>query len=248
MFSIDSFLELEKATIDKTRKELPGIAGTYPQIIDALLRIPQLILHRDPDLELKENTAFYYIHYLQAPSTTRVVFQCFETGHYLEALILMRHLLEAFIQMRYFRRHPQGLVQHVISKKRVSFRTMFDEFSPGYYQKYYGQQFSEAAHGMGMKFALRTIGEISPDGGSFHLGTRYNVDKATYVINNLTAIISGYFNQIDELLPGNRIGNENEFSDRFDGLRGWLNRALDELEKSKIGEIEVFDHYRRLFR
>jgi hypothetical protein len=46
--------------------------------------------------------------------------------------------------MRYFRRHLDRFEGHVAGRQRVTFKTMFDDLSPGFYGKYYGQRFSEA--------------------------------------------------------------------------------------------------------
>lgn len=54
----------------------------------------------------------------------------------------MRHLLEAFVQMRYLRRHLDRFEGHVAGRQRVTFKTMFDDLSPGFYGKYYGQRLS----------------------------------------------------------------------------------------------------------
>jgi hypothetical protein len=246
VYRLDQFKGSEVQTTKITLQKLAGVASAYPKIIDMLLIIPQLVPHHDSDIE--EHTFFFFAHYLQAPSTTSCIYNCFVTGNYLESIILMRHLLEAFIQMRYFRRHLDSLGEHVRNEKRILFKTMFDEFSPGYYKNYYGQQFSEAAHGVVFKALIRTDGELKQDGGKAVLGNRYDEKYASYVINNLTAILSGYFNRIDELLPRNRIKKDPEIARQFDGLKSWMNSAIEKLEEFKIGPGEAFKHFKLLFK
>ena len=82
---------------------------------------------------------------------------------------------------------------------------MFEEFSPGYYSKYYGQLLSEAAHGMAHKMIMRTYGELEQGGGNRVVGNWYNEKAAITVINALAAVVSGYFNYVDIFLPRNQL-------------------------------------------
>ncbi len=238
----------EQAVRDEVSRTLGGVADAYPKIIEVLLSIPQLLVRKDRDTELREHAYYFSTQYLQTPFTVRCVYDCFEKGYFLEALILMRHLLEAFVQMRYFRRHLNQLDAHITSDKRISFKRMFDEFVPGFYSKYYGKQVSEAAHGIAFKFFFRLQGPLTPYGGAALLGNRFDVSFATYIINNLNAIVSGYFNKLDELLPWNLVRDKPRNRNRFDKARAWLNSSLDKLEQTKTEPSEVFEHYRRLFR
>ena len=78
---------------------------------------------------------------------------------------------------------------------------MFDEFSPGFYKRYYSNLLSEAAHGMGLKYIMRAVGTAEYTEGQLVIGNRYDENHATLVINTMTAVLSGYFNLIDSFLP-----------------------------------------------
>lgn len=248
MYGLTNLLASEAATIQKTRAELPGVAGTYPHIMEMLIAIPQLIEHGLPQEDLAEETSFFFAHYLQLHATTRCAYNCYESGYYLEAIILVRNLIEAFIQMRYLRNHIDKVDDHVTQTRRIQFKVMFDEFSPGFYNKYYGQLFSESAHGMANKLILRTIGDLSVDGGTLAIGNRYEEKYASLVTNNLIAVLSGYFNFVDVFLPRNSIRKDEAIYRQFQGLRNGLNNAMQVLEDSKTEPQEVFKHFRALFR
>ena len=106
---------------------------------------------------------------------------------------------------------------------------MFETFSPGYYEQYYGQFLSEAAHGIAYKLLMRTYGPVQQDGGRLVLGNHFDSGIATLIINGLTAVLSGYFNFVNEMLPRNLIAANLEVSSKFEGLKGWLNHAIEAL-------------------
>jgi hypothetical protein len=247
MYSMQNFLASEAQTVAETKQQVPGVVGTYPRIIEMLLMLPQFMDRSRPDLDRAESTFYFYSHYMQAHATATCTYRCFEAGYYLEATILTRHLVEAFIQMRYLKNHLDLLEDHVIGKERVSFRKMFDAFSPGYYKDYYAQFLSEATHGVSYKMLMRTIGPVRQDGGTIVIGNHFDTGIATLIISGLTGVIAGYFNFLAKFLPRNTIASEPSVASHFDGLKRWLNGAITEFASSGTEPKDLYQHYLRLF-
>ena len=74
------------------------------------------------------------------PYSFRAVSALAYRGYNPEGYVVLRHILEVFVQLRYFSIHRDLLRPHLEAKSakgRVKFKTMFEEFSPGYYDDYY---------------------------------------------------------------------------------------------------------------
>ena len=130
-----------------------------------------------------------------------------ERGYYHEANILSRNLLEVFVKMRYFQKHPDKLAEEhrnnskpeTRGKAYIKFSTMFNEVLPGYYERY-KWMFSEPAHGgvgaLLFKAEIRSATDVEVDRGVI-----YDEDNATRILNGLNVYLLGYIRFYKHLYP-----------------------------------------------
>src|SRR5215213_11095444 len=120
-------------------------------IIDVMLMLPYFNGTLEPINIDRGNWQHYCVgQYAQSSYTFMSAYHLWRKAYYLETSILLRHLLEVFVQMRYFEKHPESLLKHMTGRSqndRVRFVKMFDELSPGSYKPIYSEVFSTYAHG-----------------------------------------------------------------------------------------------------
>lgn len=108
-------------------------------------------------------------------------------GYYFEAHLLNRSLVEVLAKMMYFHRHPDKLknFESLAEKKKASitFKTMFDEVLPGYYDDY-SWMFSYVAHG-GIGARIFKIKQDSEGNRAPDTGVAYDETLAGLVLNSL---------------------------------------------------------------
>ena len=150
---------------------------------------------------------FAFERFGEVPYTLRAIDVLSVRGHYPESIALVRGLVESFVQLRYFAKYPDRLRQHLLAtnaKGRVRFVTMFDEFSPGFYPKIYGQLLSGIAHsGMGLS-ALLPVEPATNDQPAKSLGRygcEFNAGHAALVVNITSAILHGFLVHFSTFFP-----------------------------------------------
>lgn len=242
LFGLEHLIASEEKTKHDTRIRLRGNYEHLPEIIDTLFKMPYFI-GSDENSEAERGLlqTFCHTHYIQAPYTFWTVYDLYEKGYYLEGVILFRHLLEAFVQMRYFDRYPEQLMNHICNKKRVSFRSMFDEYSTGFYSHYYGAQLSGAAHGMIFKSIYR-FNRISPSDTRTVMGCEYNEDHATYLSNGIVPIIFGFLNLFEKFFPNNTLNDDQEALINYSKAKEWLKLYMDSHLKANPLSKQFYEH------
>ena len=241
LFSFDYLHTSEINAKKKTRDELYGLFEQYPKIIDLFCRLPYFKgeLH-EVNTPLGGVQNFCYMHFVQAPYTFWAIYSLFEKAYYLEAIVILRHLIEAHIQMKYFVKYPDKHLPHFKNEKRISFKKMFDEFSKGYYKDYYGKQYSEAAHGFFLKHVLRFF----PSGtrtATPRIGCTYDPGYATYVINTVLPIILAYLNDYERVFPENTITSDKSIIKKLDETRDWINRQIEGHKEVNPNSVEYYE-------
>ena len=126
-YLLSSELRTARATFDV----YSGTIESLPGILDSLLRLPYFVDHpADPETVESGFHSWCFGRYVQAPYTVRTIWILWERAYYAEAAIVVRHLLETFVQVRYFLDHKDKLQSHLTATSqsgRVSCKVMFDE-------------------------------------------------------------------------------------------------------------------------
>jgi len=213
-------------TRETTISHLAGVAEHYPKTLDVMLRLPYFTGHPapapNPDTPDAEYLWWCLDHYVGLGYSCSALFGLWQRGFYAEAAVVLRQVLEVFVQLRYFNERRSELRAHLTNVRRVRFRKMFDALSPGYYEKYYGQMLSGVAHGGLPSAALRL--DLNKPG--YSPGCKYDEQTATWVLNQLTPLLFGLLHFFPIFFPG----FEGAADDETQRLRGsamaWLSRVM----------------------
>lgn len=220
-------LHTEEQTRNQTNQQLRGWILKYPEFIDLLFQSAYFTGKTDSS-ESPEGAfhAFADHQLLRYPYTLRATALLLESGYYFEAVSLVRNMYEVLIQLRYFSKHKELLMDHVL-KKKVRFRTMFEEIAPGFYYNVYGRQFSEFAHG-GFKSSIFRTSYTSPQEGTTTMGSVYDAELCSYSLNQIPVVVYGMVNFLPEFFPQfSQIAPPEVLTKRTEVL-DWLRNARDD--------------------
>lgn len=226
-FNLKHLTESEAKTQEITRNTLQGIRDNIPDIIDLLFKLEYFF----GELENISAPRGYFqfmccTHFFQAPFSFWILYGLYETGYYLEANIIYRHLIEAFIQMKYFHKYPEKAESQLTRK---NFKVMFEEFAPGYYEKYY-HLLCDTAHGVLCKDLYR-VDRKSTSEGRVRMGCEFNILFATAVINSCVVLLYGYLNIFEVIFPRTTIKKDRSIYELLQNKKAWLMSAMESHKK-----------------
>jgi hypothetical protein len=208
----ESLLKFQLQTSEKTRLVYPQLTGTWPNVIDLFFRMPYFRNDSfDHDTPEEHYNYWCFERFFRLPYTLQSVYEQWEFGEYLEATLLVRHLLETFVQVRYFLFNKEKLIKHQKSthaRDRIKFKTMFDALSPGLYKETYGL-FSIFAHGgLGaglFSFDMVAAGnEVDRPRMQARSGCQFSEKHSSLIINQVLALIYGFANYFPKCFPSYR--------------------------------------------
>ncbi|MBX2992838.1 MAG: hypothetical protein KF749_16930 [Bacteroidetes bacterium] len=226
LMSFKYLLHTEEQTRGQTEEHLRGWVQKYPEFVDLLFQ-SAYFTGKPESTESHEGAFHAFAHHqlLRYPYTLRAAALLLANGYYFEAVSLVRNMYEVLIQLRYFSKHKELLSDHVL-KRRVRFRTMFEEIAPGFYDNVYGKQLSEFAHGGFGSLIFRTS-YSSPQEGTTTMGSVYNAELCSYSLNQIFVVVCGmvnflpeFFPQFSELAPPEVSGKRTELLDWLRNARG----------------------------
>lgn len=223
LFNLNHLVKSENKTVQFTRNILAGVYTNFPEITNTFFKLPYFIGELEPPES--DRGGFQSIcttHYFQAPYTFWALYGLYEKGYYLEALILYRHLVESFIQIRYFDRYPEKTISQI---KRKNFKVMFDEFAPGFYEKTYAPILCEAAHGVFLK-DIQRFDRKADSIGRTRMGCEFNSFFASSVMNQTFALLFGYLNIYDSVFPKNTLKSDSIVYRNLSKAKKWLVSAM----------------------
>ena len=220
LMGTDHLLSSEVKTASATSDVYSGTMESLPGFLDPLFQMPYFVDHPDPETLEGGFHSWCFGRYVQAPYTVRTIWILWERAHYAEAAVIVRHLLETFVQMRYFLDHKDELQPHLTAtsqSKRVAFKVMFEELAPGYYVKYYGRLLSSIAHS-GIAATIFDVVSQEESGAAKlepRLGCEFSERSANYIINQTLVLILGYLTYFPKCFPS----YENRADDGVEAVR-----------------------------
>lgn len=228
-----------------TNDYLRGIADNYPQIIDTLFKILYYCGELSSvDTDYGEFQSFCFDSYVQIPYTAWVIFELYNKGYYLEAVTLLRNMLEVFVQLKYFFKYPDKISQH-LTVRYISFSTMFNEFtSKDFYRIHYGHLLSSFAHGKLAKNIFRYERPSSNDRNTI-MGCKFNPDNATYVMNQTIPLLFGYLSHFPIFFPNNTLGADKNISD-YNNSVDWIRRFMADHKKTFPSSLSWYNDMDKL--
>lgn len=242
-FNLKDLLESEALTAQAFSQQLARWEKIFDDLLDVMLQFPYYFGElSDVKTDIGVFESFAHEHYILAPYTFWCVNDLCRKGHYAEAMVLLRRLLEVFIQLRYFFGHPEQLNPHRIAttaKNRVPFITMFDEFSPDYYHRFYGRMLSGMAHGgiSGRYFRMKD--------GNVILGSQFDQKSAGFVVNWTAILALGFFNYVIKFFPKNTLSSAAPFDERRLNVVGVLGKLFKDNRVQFPEQSEWLDHMDR---
>lgn len=243
LFGYDHVPLNEKKTFEDTKKQFPGFEKGIPDLIDLLCKF-RYFFGSQSNIELEKDFQWFCEeHFIQAPYTFKVIYDLFFRGYYLESLILTRHLLEAFVRMKYFKKYPDKLKQH-LTEKKITYKTMFDEFSPDMYM-WYAEQLSEAAHGVFFKDIFQTDRQ-NPNKQLVINGPQFNSIGADFVLTWIYTLFLAYLNSFIIFFPQNTLSSDSALKERLIKTIDVLKSIIDGHKKNQPNSLKFYLPFEKL--
>jgi hypothetical protein len=196
-----SYLQQSEAeTMHRFTEALPSIQSGIPNLLDTLFRLAYFAKQQEAAGATDAFPYFVFERYVRLPYTVRATWIPVGTGYYAEGSVLVRLLLETFVQLRYFTTRREQLITHLNKKGqkgKVQFKTMFDEFAPDYYDGHYRVLASIAHGGYGFS-VLSGLSETTEGTRRTPAGCEFDENRCSYVVNQILMLISGYLTNVPE--------------------------------------------------
>ena len=192
----------------------------------------------DPETEEGVFSHIAYSTYLRLPYTLYSILNKWLEGFYLESIVLLRHIIEGFVCLRYFSNNMNHTKQHYIAKKasdRTTFRKMFDKISPGFYQELYGKIYSNFAHGGVITIGTR-VDYQSPTEGEVYMGCKFHNIYCKLILDQITVFSYGYLCYLDEFFPTIDTRTSSDLRKTFNKKISELKNILNEKRSSQETE------------
>lgn len=192
----------EEATSARTSKEIGKWLGKFEGLIDLLLSLNYFFVN--DRLAVDDDSAdwfFDFAHekYLEAPYSLHVCNTLMKRGNYLNAMIVLRSLLDYFVSCRYLYHHQQHVIPYrkkqkcLIDGKQKYLGTshIYGYFSEDFYDRYYGDMLSSLSHGK-VGPSLFRIDRSNPIESRVLIVPEFNLKHSFLIINHLIPILYGY--------------------------------------------------------
>lgn len=222
----------EELTSEKSKQEIGKWFSKFEKLVDLLLKLNYYIDTSSHNEDSPEDWLFLFTHgkYLEAPYSLHVCNSLMEKGHYLNALIQLRSLLDYFVSCRYFHLHPERIIPYMkreqcpIGKKNVWIGTshIYKHFSEEYYKKYYGDWLSCFSHGKGTESLFRVNREESSS--NVILVPTFDLKHAFSIINHIVPILYGYLKHREIFFQGRLMSLPLELKEMLDEWLEWLRK------------------------
>ena len=195
-------IHAEKVTAARSRQEIGNWLEKFEYLINLLLKLNyffKINLPVEDDNPDDWFFAFAYEKYLEAPYSLHVCNSLMEQGHYLNAMIQLRSLLDYFVSCRYLHKHPQHVIPYrsgqkcLIEGKKGWLRTsqIYKYFSESFYDSYYGDMLSCLSHGK-VGLEIYRIDRSNSKEARVILVPEFNLRHSFSIINHLVPMIYGY--------------------------------------------------------
>jgi hypothetical protein len=236
----DDVIQTELQTKAKTDSYLKGVKKYEPIILDTFFQLMYFTGKKEEsDHSADRNYHTYCWHqYYHSGYSLRACFILYERGYYLEANIILRRLLELLVKMKYLKNHkdqvatvwmPENffLLKKDIKekKKKIRIKDMFNEVAPEAYPEFYGLLLSGFTHG-GIGSGLDKI-DYKSTKQEASLGSVWNENGATFVLNILTVIALGFLNFFPQVFAEGYKEIDPDLNKQYLETIEWLNGSLE---------------------
>jgi len=189
---------------DHTESRLAGFAEYFDRFVNILIEL----LYATPaakspvtDVDSMKVQARHWFH--SSALTFRSAVMLSNRGYYLESQILDRSLIEILAKVRYFHKHPDKLpgFQSLANKKknRTTWKEIFNEVLPGYYDEY-SWSLSYVAHG-GVGANVYRMEKDTAGNRFVSTGLSYKEFWASASANQKNVFMLGYLRTYRKIFP-----------------------------------------------
>lgn len=239
LFGYKDLIVTQQQVATKTLNRMKGFFDFGPLCIDLGFYLQQSFGEMDDVNTLTGKLqSIAYMHYVQLPYTLNVIFEQIMKGYYLESQILIRHLFETLVQLKYFYKHPQDIKLHI--EKNFTIKRMINDITNKPLYKYY-QLLCAYAHGFIMKDILRTDRKANRT----YLGNVYNEENCTVSINYFFELMLGFINIYGLIYPNNLLDEYDEVIELFKYIKFYCilarNSHIENNEHSKKWHDAMYD-------
>ncbi len=177
-----------------------------------------------------------WFHYYRITFTFKSIYNLALSGYYTESAILLRHVLETFIRLRYILKSKNielvnlAFAGHYGYKGRkfpVRYKHMFDDIAPGIYKEY--QLLCDFAHGAGLSTILKT--DIKSKNISLDGGVVFRPYEVTYILNQYTVYLLAHLELMMWIWPEIKSNVPEIYSCKYKKLLSLLWKIMDSFEK-----------------
>ncbi|HYR74992.1 MAG TPA: hypothetical protein VEM96_04050 [Pyrinomonadaceae bacterium] len=232
---IQFVIQTEEEAVRVTDENYGNIPLSVTDTINILLRVQYCHGSLEPISTDRGSFQVYCVgQYAQAIYTLLTAFRLWRQANYLETWVLIRHLFEVFIQMRYFERHPEQLAQHNTSQTRrgrIPFSTMFNEFSNNAYEQIYGFPLSRFAHGSANLLFRGEFAAPEITGSTKRMrpimGCQFDERQAKSCYFFIANVALGLLNCYSIFFPRTTIADDSELQTRLEAIQRELQTQID---------------------
>jgi hypothetical protein len=211
--SMSYIVRSEESVLAARTPSLKDAVGLVYRAGDVLLAL-RLFIGEHPAFETDEDLyrVFALERFGEVPYTIRAVDLLSARGHYPASMALVRGLFESFVQLRYFAKYPDLLRSHLVgtsANERVQFKTMFEEFSPGFYRQVYRFLSSITHSGIALSALLLeppVAGQFGKSRGRD--GCEFNGRNAAVLIHVTAAVLRGFIEHFSTFFPARPVPTE----------------------------------------
>ncbi len=248
LLNVNDVLKGEMQTIADTQHIYKGISNEIPRVLNVLLQL-NYFKGRAPDIKTDEGNFHSYCghQYLHSPYSFRGCYILWERGYYLEAAIIFRVILERFIQIRHVYKHKNlvtvvwSSIKHkTIKPNRVTFKTMFNDITPGYYDKWYGGMLSGFAHSKVAANYFR-IRRSSPTDAKVNMIPSFD-ERGTLVINHMIPLLFGYLRFFPIFFPSGFKSISCDLLKEYDSSISYLQVFMTGFKKRFPKSLSWYEH------
>ncbi|MCB2298886.1 hypothetical protein [Clostridium tagluense] len=188
MFGYEELKTTEKEVYYESANRLKGFYKYGPRFIDLGFCFQQHFGEIDEIITLTgELQSIAYIHFVQFPYTLKLIYEQIMTGYYLESQILIRHLFETLLQLKYFYKNPDKIKAHF--EHNINVKKMVDNITNKPLYDCY-RQLCAYTHG----FIMKDIHRTDRKNNVTYVGNVYNEDNCSVPINYISEIMLGFIN------------------------------------------------------
>ena len=204
LFGLHTLPATETATRERTRVALAGADVTTVNAINLLYRFGYYLV--EPVVIDSDEHWFSMLArgtYLRLPNSLKALRDLWWSGYYLEALAISRHILEGWVQVRYFDSHKGQVRAHAMAttrRDRVSFKDMFEFAAVGSYDVLYSIP-SMMAHGGIAANMFREEHTGPTDVGRVIHGCEYDDTYSKYVLSVTLGIAYAFIRAAPTFFP-----------------------------------------------